>query len=147
MARRPKIPTPLSRWWQETRTRYFPRLVFGLCVLGVAMLWRGLTVTPVVQNAIVVSSVSGVVAKMKVSPRQPVRSGDPVAEIVVEPQGTRAQGGPMTVTATSDGVISTVYRRVGESVRPGDPIVAIAPTPGPVEAASADKKPVLAEAH
>jgi len=144
-----RIPTPPRRWWQEARTRYFPRLVMLLCVCGVIWLWRAVTGVPSSDGQVILvsSDVSGVLSEIKVSPYQPVKAGDSIASITIASTGPEQE--PVVVLATSDGVVSSVYRRRGELVEPGEPIVAIAPamrasTPRNT-GARADRNPVVAE--
>jgi multidrug resistance efflux pump len=57
-------------------------------------------------------------------------SGDPLlAAIAVQDsklQLTEAELSPITVTAPIDGIVTTIFHRTGESVTPGQPIVAVA---------------------
>ena len=82
------IPIPTSQRWREFRIRVIPLLVFVGTLGAATLVWRQQVpaaalmgeVEPITAN--VSSPKSGVLAGLKISRLQPVKAGDPVAQII-----------------------------------------------------------------
>ena len=104
------IPTPPAQRMREIRLLYLPRVVFGICVVIVALLWSRwvapatLVAEAEIQQVDVRSAQAGVVASLKVDMLQPVHRGDIVGQIMaVNP---RILDATLTVIRAEVGMLS-----------------------------------------
>lgn len=127
------VPIPLKQRWHDLRLRILPVLVFAICIWKLTTSWQEVALPPAAKPAAdwvqVTSSQAGTLVRIKVGPQQPVKTGEFVATVLV----TRAGGDkvPVELAATACGIVQAVYRREGEWLQAGDPVLAIAGTAAP----------------
>lgn len=92
----PPIPTPSSQRWRAFRLEVLPLLAFGLCVVAVAVLWRGTAVAPALvaeaerTEVELRSAQGGVLIELKASPLLEVRAGQVLGRVQATPGAVAA---------------------------------------------------------
>src|SRR5262245_37182882 len=85
------VPTPVSVWWREFRTRILPLLVFSGIVVIIGLLWRNQTGGATMQGI-------GEGVRSYISAPQTVQ----IQEWLVEPYTVVAAGTPLVVVTPAD---------------------------------------------
>ncbi len=140
------IPIPWRTRWTLIRLKVLPGLIFGLVVVGVAILWKDYAAAPTLVGQVeaveakVTCDKPGRLGQLSVSRFQKIKAGDPVGQVVMTaPKNAVAESklhltetelSPVVLRAPIDGMVETIYHRSGEAITTGEPIVGIAPSNG-----------------